>query len=484
MPRASYSSDEMSRDWVYAEERGFKAADGTPAAWAPGHPRVWGNECSKIPLPEELSFPGPVSLNSDTSLIAVAFGQDIHIFDTDNQESRQVLKGHVSRVDTLKFHPLEPNLLVSCNMNHMGGSTPAEPLIIFWDLDEEQQKPPESDTTLEILGTRAAAAVAEGLERLGSNWVLDNEERVCLSNGVVPVIANLNAKYLVRDNVRLEGRLNGSFQSEIFSHDGKYMIFQPGPRPKSNSVAPWNIDVWDISAKKARFSLLGHTDAVMWTGFSPDDKRIGTVSWDKTFRIWDAENGSLQYTFTSDGQNWTGRFSPDSQYFAGTTGSGDAFVWDLTDGAEIARLKSDTSGGQRWTRALSWSCDGKQLAVGGRGLGLLAIFDVATGEVVQERMLSAKNCPKESQSRVPSFLTISGARYLPGGKKIAYKTSGDNGLELYDFEENLKWRFAPDRKQNVVGGGGFFLLPKQGLIASVDGDAIRFWKLSSGDEEG
>ena len=99
-------------------------------------------------------------------------------------------------------------------------------------------------------------------------------------------------------------------------------------------------------------------------------------------------------------------------------------------------------------------------------------------------MLSAKNCPEESQSRVHAFLAISSVRYLPGGKKIAYKTSGDNGLELYDFEKNLKWRFAPDRKQNVVGGGGFFLLPKQGLIASVDGDAIRIWKLSLGDEEG
>jgi WD40 repeat protein len=37
--------------------------------------------------------------------------------------------------------------------------------------------------------------------------------------------------------------------------------------------------------------LNGHTDAIMWTGYSPDETMIATVAWDKGMRIWDAKTG-------------------------------------------------------------------------------------------------------------------------------------------------------------------------------------------------
>lgn len=38
-------------------------------------------------------------------------------------------------------------------------------------------------------------------------------------------------------------------------------------------------------------------------------------------------------------------------------------------------------------------------------------------------------------------LEVSLARYLPGGRKIVFLISPDNGLEVYDIVDNVKWRF-------------------------------------------
>ena len=91
----------------------------------------------------------------------------------------------------------------------------------------------------------------------------------------------------------------------------------------------------------------------MGAGFSPDDKLIGSVSWNKTFRIWSHANGNLLHTFKSNHQNWTGGFSPDSCFFAGSSGEDRFWVWNVVDGSEIATHAVET---------LNWSPDGKQEA--------------------------------------------------------------------------------------------------------------------------
>lgn len=256
----------------------------------------------------------------------------------------------------------------------------------------------------------------------------------------------MSTKTLVRDNRQIFGRLATSFGGHVFNCDGTSMVYLPGERPESNTEDKWDICIWDTAEAKTRLVLEGHTDAIMWVGFSPNDELIGSVSWDQTFRIWSHTSGNLLHTFKSDHQNWTGGFSPDSGYFAGTSGKGRFWVWDTVDGSEIVTHGFESNA--PWYRTLDWSPDGRQLVIGGEDLGHLVVFDIQDKRVVQDHLLSAKNCPEGLRQIVGGFLEVSLVRYLPGGRKIAFRISGDNGLEVYDQVYNMKWRFAPRAGEN------------------------------------
>ncbi|KAL9639342.1 MAG: hypothetical protein Q9164_000977 [Protoblastenia rupestris] len=321
-----YWPEQFLEDWVYAVDKDFHAADGTPATWATGQPKYWGEEHASIPLPSE---PATACLNADKSLLAVALKHDIHLYSTSDLSPFQVLKGHVFRVDAMSFHPRNPRRLVSCAMNAMhdwGNSDNTKPTIIFWDLDEQRRRVLLSEDTVHELGKRAVDGIVRGLQESESSWTMDDEERESLHGDVGKAITTLNIKSLVRDNTEICGRLARNSASQIFNSTGTSMIFLPGEMPRSNGDEKWDICIWDTVKNEVRLTLEGHRDAIMWVGFSPNDKLIASISWDKTFRIWSHETGDLLHTFNSSGQNCTGGFSKDSRFFAGTSCVGQLWI--------------------------------------------------------------------------------------------------------------------------------------------------------------
>ena len=476
MSCTSCTSQQFRNDWVYAIEKDFHSHDGTtPAMWAPDQPTEWGHEHAKIPLPSE---PATACLNADETLLAVALEQDIHVYSIGDLSLYQVLRGHVSRVDALRFHPKSPRMIVSCAMNHMGGSVKAEPEVIFWDLDVKDLKPKQAllpEDTIHGLGKRAVDAVVEGLAQTPSSWKMDKADEKSLAKDVENLIRSLDIKSLVRARANLSGRLVSGFGSHIFNSSGSSMVFLPGPRPQSNGDDQWDICIYDTLTNSVRLTLSAHRDAIMWVGFSPDDKFIASVCWDRTFRVWDHGSGDLLHTFRSEGQNWTGGFSPNSRFFAGTSGKGRLWVWDIVHGVEIVAGRDMTP---RWCRTLDWSPDGKRIVIGAQGWGRVLVFDLKMQKVIQERVLSMKESPEGLQRFGGSFLEVKKVRYVEGGKKIAFKVGNDDAVEVYDFVENRKWRFAPQQGlERGASGGGFVVVEGKGMIGSIDFDAVRFWKV-------
>lgn len=472
----SYSSEESRKDWVYAVARDFKAEDGTPATWADGHPRYWGDEDFKIPLD---TSPNAACANADNTLLAVAVKHDINVYDLKDLSLQQVLQGHVSQVDAMEFHPKEPNTLVSRAMENHGMAGDAEPTIIIWDLEAQRSRKLESESTMELARNQAVAGVLSALHDSASSWVLNEEEKGTLADDVSTAIRKLNIQSQARANTKIHGRLVQSFGSQIFNADGSKMILLPGGRPKSNAVDKWDICIWDTIKQQICLTLEGHTDAIMWVGFSPNLKLIASVSWDKTFRIWDHGSGNLLRTFTSEGQNWVGGFSADSRLFAGTSGPGRVYVWNMEDGSEVLAFEAGIE--SRWYRTLNWRPDGKQLVIGGQE-GQVLVLDVASNAVVQERLLS----PGQSAETLKGmwghgvFTEVGMARYLANGRSIIYHTSGDQSVEIYNFVKNRKWRYAPHNEQSSwirVGCQDTVVLEGIGMIASMGPDAVRIWSM-------
>ena len=216
----------------------------------------------------------------------------------------------------------------------------------------------------------------------------------------------------------------------------------------------------------------------MWIGFSRNDEFIASISWDKTFRIWSHATGELIHKFHSNGQNWTGAFSPDSRFFAGTSGEGKVWIWDVVHGVEVVSYAFPPN--SSWCRTLNWSPDGNELVAGSGSLGRLIIYNIKRQEIVQERVLSTRNMPENVRRMAAGFLEVNEARYLPGkrfGRKVLSRTTGDNAVEVYDLDENKTWRFSQMHGIDEGWSGTTLVLEREGLIASVDDKAIRFWSL-------
>lgn len=289
----------------------------------------------------------------------------------------------------------------------------------------------------------------------------------------------------------LNGRLLSSSISSIFSPSGSYMIYLPANSPPSNGDHAWDVRIYSVEHRRDLLTLVAHRDVVMWAGYDPTEKIIGTVSWDKTSRLWDAQSGELMHTFQSNGQNWIGAFSPDSKMFVSTCGDGSIHIYTIDDGSEVCTIDHT----QEWCRSLSWSPSSRLLAVGGAGFGMLFLIDVVAKEVKQERKLSASRSrtPEAFRRRLGSFMETGRVNFVDNGRKIVFWTSADASAEVLDLESGLKWRFARAGTQSYTEettdevpesqwGHGLTAWEdrEQGVlkIATVDSDGIRVWQIA------
>lgn len=497
-----YSSAQFYKDWRYSVQKDFTTPTGETVKYAPDGLRTWGNEKHKLAFPKA---PHDAVVNSDGSLLAIAVEQDIHIYNTTDFSPVLVCKGHISTIDSLAFQPGNPKVLVSSAQGDRGYSpVPVEPTILIWNLDDEQNSPMMDANTISKVASEATETVLKGLLQVQSNLEISTSEQESVTSAIEPIITRIIKTHKVASQRSLHGRLQTSFQSEIFSPSGSHLIYLPDQSPHSNGNAVWDVKIYSMATHEDVLTLSGHTDGIMWTGYSPDEKFIATVSWDQSMRIWNSTTGLQKGRFNTSNQNWTGAFSPDSQRFAGTCGDGSLNVYSVVDGSTVVEYKAHKNGS--WMRAISWAPDSNIIAVGeghGAAPGRFILFDVDKKEVIQERILSTDKCPvpDEYKSFMGGSLECSHVRFVDGGKKVIVQTGGDGGIETYDLGDGVKWRFARPGVEPVDGeairsgddqstavdwnnplvSGGYSMTVWEDAkrekvwIASMDGDAVRIW---------
>ncbi|KAF7975677.1 hypothetical protein HWV62_8777 [Athelia sp. TMB] len=137
------------------------------------------------------------------------------------------------------------------------------------------------------------------------------------------------------------------------------------------------IDWWPAMLK----TFEGHSDSVFAVAYSPNGKRIASVSGDGTIRLWDAETGEAAWGSLKGPRAaiWSIAYSPSGHRII--SGSRDATIqmWD-TETGELVRSPFKHSG---QLRCIAHSPDGTYIVTGSED-GTTCIWDAETGEATQE----------------------------------------------------------------------------------------------------
>jgi len=503
--RNCMSSADFPQYWCYAIGKDFAdPATGEPAQYVPGHPQ-YRDSGEKF----KLTFDKPISsmsLNADSTLLALAVGSEVHVYQMPTHELVKVVKGHTSKVGAVVWSPTEPKLFLTSSSKPL--RTPDDDdvsgeksEILLWHIDDIAGEDEDIvgnlvQGALHTITRDIAAYDSKKTSSPGSSWKLTKSDTDRLTKDLTKTLQH---SFILssRTQEAIHGELMQSVGSNPFSPDGESVVFLPGERGQSNGNHPWPLAVLDVASRTTKLTLEGHTDAIMYASYNPAGTLIGTASWDGTFRIFSAATGSTVHILRSLGedegtcQNWTAGFSPDGSMFAGTLGTGIFKVWNVESGTELGQwIFSEKGKGRAWCRTLSWSEDSRLLAVSGGALCTIVVVEPksgGSGDEIQRRRLSLDACVglDGENAILGNFLETTQIEYGRGNcaKKLAYKMASDRGLEVYDHVRNLKWRFAArvDEEMKMSdndGWGSFLWLEEEELVVSIDGKVVRFWDVS------
>lgn len=126
----------------------------------------------------------------------------------------------------------------------------------------------------------------------------------------------------------------GPLRSASFTPDGKRLVTVSDDGTGR---------VWEAQTGTPLFELRGHRGPVRFVEFSPDSRYAVTTSPDTTARVWDVETGREVAVLQGHSKNvLRAAFSPDGRYVATASVDNTARVWEANSGKQIYNLDQHT----------------------------------------------------------------------------------------------------------------------------------------------
>jgi WD40 repeat protein len=228
------------------------------------------------------------------------------------------------------------------------------------------------------------------------------------------------------------------------------------------------VRVCDATTGEEVLTLRGHTGRVFTVEYSPDGKRLASVSVDGTAKLWDAATGQELLTVRGHLGNVLGvAFSPDGKRLASAGDDGAVKVWDATTGQELLTLL----GHGQAVDSVTFSPDGKRLASAGRDR-TVKLWDAVTGREVLTLWGRDWNL-----FHVPAG--IRSVAFSPDGKRLA-AAGWDRAVRVWDAatgQEVFTFRGHTDVVRSVA-----FSPDGRRLASTGEDQTVKVWDATTGQE--
>jgi WD40 repeat protein/predicted Ser/Thr protein kinase len=264
-----------------------------------------------------------------------------------------------------------------------------------------------------------------------------------------------------------------------------------------------SVRLWDASTGKLIRTMPGHTNAVMSLAFSPDEKRLASISSDQTARLWDGETGQLIAVLSGH----TGRltsiaFAPDGSRLVTSSYDRTMRLWDTTSGELITVLRGHHDAAQfpgycfDGSRLISSSADGTvrvwDMDLVERDVGLRGhksfVYDVAfrpDGAQVASAAWDAtvRLWDPDTGQQTGIFHSdsaiISSVTFSPDGTRIA-TAARDVGVTLWNVASGKQECTWPGPTGSWRGDGRVAFSPDGTLVAAGSAAGpVRLWSVAT-----
>ncbi|KAJ4364994.1 hypothetical protein N0V83_008610 [Neocucurbitaria cava] len=500
-----FTREDFLKEYTFPDEpaRDFEL-NGIQATFASGHPKDWNWETDVLDFATDLKAKDKGAYKSyhsaispDQKLLAISSSEErILIYDIESKELRQVLEGAWSLAfrpvvnrdevvdaeaeDARGKHGKPAYTIVSSISDEAARRGREENKLILWDLDQHGRVLDEEEAIDSAkFATKAIDAILPEL-RANHEWTKDFVDASSLHAKFAGVLSKVAAEHRRRHNTVIANAKMGSSGSTTFSNDGRLLLYHSRNRTTQHGLRePDNLPqvvLFDIDEGVEVQRLSGHTDSIMWSGISPDNKYVASVSWDGTLRMYSATTGELIWaTEDSGGQSWAGAFSPDSKHIVWSSNRGKVVqVHDVVDGRKISTFQETLN---NWCRCLKWHPVTPQIAlcVGERAY-IWRPFEGTNGSTFQHFVMSDEKGPRRMSE-------VQKVDWMDDGRLLCLQISDGTKL-VYDTVSNAKELFR--RPTGVISAGvdsGFYgLMEKEGdenFYISIDGDGkVRYWRTS------
>ncbi|PYI02139.1 YVTN repeat-like/Quino protein amine dehydrogenase [Aspergillus sclerotiicarbonarius CBS 121057] len=244
----------------------------------------------------------------------------------------------------------------------------------------------------------------------------------------------------------------------VFSSDGSVMICftQDKGFEREVGAGPFpHVTVWDVTARRLRTYLPGHSRGVRWAAVSPDSTSIAVVERDDKVRIWNAATGGCEHILDlTKACVWHGGFSPNSKCIA-LYGSFGIRVYAIATGAKIFDwLPCGVFPG--W---INWTSNRLLLATANPQETTL--WDAALKDV-GGRVMVAKNA--SGLDWYPS------ARFFDRGRKLMCHCN-DVATDVYDTLSSIMHKFPQGTMPPVCSSD------ESCFLAVGQDQTLRIWKI-------